>query len=129
MDQIQNLIKKYIDSKKKQTSIYMEMEKARENSALSKDLLHEKYHELKDRVSESCLELVGLISKLSNSEKIDLVTSEQKTYDNPTDPWNLDDLYAREALFKYIVDPSNEVIFAHEKHRERMIAEFKKYDG
>lgn len=127
VDNVESLINFYIKGNEKITSLQLGLEKARGNSTLSRDDLHKGGHEIRRSAMELTLELVRAIEQLSEAEKIQLMASPEKFYEDIIDPSNLDDVYAREGLFKFILNPSQGVIGAHEKHRDRMISEFKKY--
>ncbi len=72
------------------------------------------------------MELTRAIEALPDLERRHLLTSPEEVYQNILDPWNLDDAYARDAVFEYILHPSAELIALHDAHRARMTAKFKK---
>ncbi len=93
---------------------------------LSKDLLCDAHHQIRETVRKQTMELVRAIEALPDLERRHLLTSPEDIYQNILDPWSLDDVYAREAIFEYILHPSAELIALHDAHRARMIAEFEK---
>ncbi|MFN3987623.1 MAG: hypothetical protein ACK4KV_19200, partial [Rhodocyclaceae bacterium] len=66
------------------------------------------------------------LERLTEAERLQLVTSAEEVYQHIHDPWNLDDVYARDAIFDYILRPSAELIRRHEAHQARMVSEFEK---
>lgn len=80
-----------------------------------------------DKVEECFLDLCGYLinevisivkdlNELSNDERIGLLTSKKEVYNEPLDLWHLDDLKARENIFKFFIKPTIDEINAHELH-------------
>jgi hypothetical protein len=123
-DKVRQLIQKYIAYNRQLTDMYVSLEGDRSKGNLSKESLHKTHHAIRDLMTSETLEIVRTLQQFSGDEKLRLMTSPEKVYSDVMDPWNLDDVYAREALFKFIIDPSDEIIQAHEAHRKRMLQEF-----
>ncbi len=74
------------------------------------------------------IELVKEIDELSANERKELLTSRDDVYNDPTEPWNLDDLTLRSEIFKYFVRPSLDEVEAHELHDNRFKQALDKID-
>lgn len=124
-DRVRLLIQSYIVNNRVMTDAYMSLEESRSKGTLTKSELHRAYHFLRDTVTNGTIDIARKLGQFSEEEKIKLMASSEEVYGDILDPWNLDDVYARDALFKYVGDPSDEVVKAHELHHRRMQEEFK----
>jgi hypothetical protein len=66
------------------------------------------------------ISIVKDISELSTDERLELLTSKQEVYNEPLDLWHLDDMKARELIYKFFLNPSMEEIKANESHIKAM---------
>jgi len=123
-DKVRLVIQKYIRFNSQLTDACVALEKYRAEGTLSREQLHKFYHELRDAVTEVTLQLINTLGDFSEDEKIQLMHSDPSVYAEITDPWNLDDVYARDGLFKYIIAPTTEIIKAHDEHVRRMLKAF-----
>lgn len=69
---------------------------------------------------DNTIDIVKNIEKLSAEERKEILSSKEDTYKNHENPYSLDDLQARRAIFKYFLNPSAEEKNAHRFHIKRM---------
>jgi hypothetical protein len=101
------------------THLGVTMEKMRKDGDISKEQLHEMFWKVREAACKGSVDLARKLETLPEQDRIDLMTSAESVYQNPGDLWNLDDLDGRDALFSFILDPSDAVVNAHCAHRER----------
>lgn len=126
MTSVRSILMTYKRFNDELTSAYVHLEHRRALGSLSKDELHRTHHMVRDMVRRQTLELVERLERLTEAERLQLVTSAEEVYQHIHDPWNLDDVYARDAIFDYLLRPSAELIRRHEAHQARMVSEFEK---
>jgi len=78
------------------------------------------YFELSGKVFSDTKWIIREIEKLSADERKNLLTSSEEAYNDPMDPWNIDDLCTRDHVFHFFLNPSQDEIDCHNKHLERM---------
>jgi hypothetical protein len=108
------------------TDALVSLEEKREKGALSDDQLRNAFHSVNEMVKNQTLKLVRMVKLLTEVEIQHLLRSSEDVYQNILDPWNLDDVYARDKIFDYILHPSPDLITLHKSHHERMNAEFER---
>jgi uncharacterized protein YaaR (DUF327 family) len=128
-DKVRQIISKYIHFNEQITNRYMSLENERSNNILTKDTLHKACHEIRKKVSSTTINILNELNRFSEEDKIRLMTPDNNIYQNIVNPWNLDEIYARETLFAYIIDPSDSVKNAHNELRNRMISAFDSSDN
>ncbi len=76
-----------------------------------------------EHYTNSTIHLISLISKLSEKELIELVSATDEEYEkweNDTEYDLLDDFSLKIEAFKYIINPSVNILKAHQMHKEMM---------
>lgn len=121
---IRQILMTYMSFNDEVTSAYVSLEKKLALGKLTKDELHKYHYAIYEMVSRQTIQLIGKLEMLTEVEKQKIVTSPEEVYRQIQDPYNLDDVYARDEIFKFILHPSTEIIKRHETHRARMISEF-----
>ena len=116
---LRQLLVDYKEFNYKLTSSVMKLEKLRCAGTLSAVDLHEFHWGNRDFVIKNSIIFARKLQNLSEQDRIDLMTSPESVYMDPIDPWNLGDRDARSEIFEFIVNPSPEVIGAHEIHDTR----------
>jgi hypothetical protein len=101
------------------TSSLVTLERLRSAGNLSHSDLHEFHHKNRAFIIENSINFSLRLQSLSEQDRIDLMTSPEDVYTNPIDPWSLADRDGRSELFKFIINPSPEVIRAHHLHDTR----------
>ncbi|MDM5175874.1 hypothetical protein PO883_01510 [Massilia sp. DJPM01] len=101
------------------TSILVKLQKLRANGHLSESNLRELYWKNRNFSVKNIATLTHRLAAISEQDRIDLMTSPDDVYRNLTNPWNLDDYDNRDSLFEFIVNPSDQVLAAHEIHEAR----------
>lgn len=103
------------------TRVLVKLQDLRLAENLSEFDLRQSYWKSMDFVILNTINLSQRLYLLSEDDRIDLMIASDEAYKNQTNPWNLDDLEARSELFKFIANPSDEVVKAHELHEIRRI--------
>jgi hypothetical protein len=119
------LVRRYIDYNNRMSDLYMDLESCRKDNVLSQQALQEKFQTLKQEITTTDIALCKAVNRCGQDEQLQLVTSPEECYSDVGNPWYLDDLYARDALYQYILEPSVRVTEAHEQHHNRMTAQLK----
>ncbi|MCE3607826.1 hypothetical protein LXA47_30125 [Massilia sp. P8910] len=104
------------------TSILVKLQKLRANGHLSESNLHDLYWQSRNFSVKNIATLTHRLAAMSDQDRIDLMTSPDEVYRNLADPCHLDDYDGRAALFEFIVNPSDEVLEAHEAHKARAMS-------
>ncbi len=91
-------------------------------SPLSDNDISDSFHELRVIVERMTVELATRLTALPNEKLVQVVASPSAVFENRTDPWSLDDIRAREALFHFVINPSIAVASAHERHLQQIAA-------
>lgn len=86
---------------------------------LSEDELHEGFWRAREEACKGGASLALKIASLVESDRINLMTSPEEFYGDADNPWYMDDLDARSALFDFIINPSPEVMAAHQAHVQK----------
>lgn len=123
-DQVRLIVQKYIAANSRLTDTYVALENNRSHGSLSKEDLHKTFHDLRDTIRDVTLQIVAMVERLSEEDKCRLMVSDESVYTDILDPWSLDDVYARDALFKYIIEPTPKITEAHQNHHRRMLQKF-----
>ena len=103
-------------------SILVKLQKLRETDRLSSSILHDLYWKSRKFSVKSIALLTHRLAAMSEQDRIELMTSPYEVYRNLADPYHLDDYDGRAALFEFIVNPSDEVLEAHEAHKARAMS-------
>ncbi|NHZ98589.1 hypothetical protein [Massilia sp. CCM 8734] len=103
----------------KLTAFLVQLEKLRRSGSLSESDLHRSYWGSRDLLIDYTKVFSRKLNEISEVDRIALMTSYDDAYKNRTDPWNLEDLQRRSDLFRFIENPSQEVVRAHEIHDAR----------
>lgn len=82
--------------------------------------IKDKYFELCDFLIDESVFIVGEINSLSEEDRCELILSRDHVFDDPTNPWNLDDLSGRMEIFKFFLNPSEKEKDLHEQHKKRV---------
>ncbi|HEY8023147.1 MAG TPA: hypothetical protein VIF60_01185 [Burkholderiaceae bacterium] len=115
------LLKDYRQLDVELTEILFKLQKSREAGTLSKEELHRGHWNARTLAIAGGIKFSHRLAMPSEQDRIDLMTSPEPVYqDAVINPWYLDDLNSRDSLFEFIIDPSAEVILAHEGHQARM---------
>lgn len=101
----------------------------------------ERFRELRERTTHTTIELVRALNRLDENEQLQLVDPDDSYYDHLERPQQqldrhaadtalirrhkLDDMCARDALYRYILEPSPVVTAAHRRHQQRLLATLK----
>ncbi|MCX7068970.1 MAG: hypothetical protein NTW85_14920 [Methylococcales bacterium] len=72
----------------------------------SSNYFTEKYVHFWYELIKQSIAIARSIELLTPQERIEMLTSPDYVYDDPSDPWNLDDLDARLGVFKFFLNPS-----------------------
>lgn len=64
-------------------------------------------------VTTESVELTKAIEVLTTRQRVDMLISPKAVFDDPSDPWSLDDIDARVGIFKFFIRPSQDEIHAH----------------
>ena len=83
------------------------------------EFLEKNYADFLSHNIEETKDLIKKIIDLTANERKLLLISNEEVYQDSIDPWNLDELCSREAIFHYFIDPSSEEIKLHKMHREK----------
>lgn len=116
---LRQLLVDYEEFKYKLTLALDELEKLRSAETLSASDLQQFYNKNIDFVIENTVAFAQRLQNLSEQDRIDLMTSPEHVYQNLMTPWNFDDRVSRSEIFKFIINPSSEVIRANEIHDNR----------
>jgi len=81
---------------------------------------------LEEKTKEFTFELVRRIAQLSDEDKEGLLVCSEDVYNNIFKPSNLDEVYARKALFDYILKPTEKMIQLYKGHQGRVLKEFER---
>lgn len=98
------------------TSSLVKLERLRSAGKLTPADLHEFHHKNCAFVTEHSIKFSQTLQSFSEQDRIDLMTSPEDVYREPMDAWKLADLKNRSDIFRFIVNPSPEVISAHHRH-------------
>lgn len=66
------------------------------------------------------LSLTNRIECLSLKERINILISPDKVFEDPSDPWSIDDLKSRIEIFKFFLNPSSEEVNVHENQVSKL---------
>lgn len=99
-------------------AFHVELEKSISNG-VSEEFIKESYGSFLNLIIEKTKQLVIGIEELDSNDRKSLLISDEYVYENPTDPWNLDDLTLRYRIFKFFNNPSIEEIQLHHAHIEK----------
>ncbi|GAB3254623.1 hypothetical protein GCM10027296_22960 [Chitinimonas naiadis] len=102
------------------TFILANLQKSLAAGVLSEQDLHAAYWAAREYATKGSVMIGHRLAVLPENDQIDLMTSSEAVYLDPTNPWNLDDLDGRSALFEFFAAPSKAVVVAHETHLRRL---------
>jgi uncharacterized small protein (DUF1192 family) len=120
-----SLVRRQIDSNNRINEIYMDLESRRKDGVLAQEELLQRLQALKKEIAHTTLELVKAVNDCTAAELLQMVASPEECFSDMSNPWYLEDIYARDALYDYILKPGAAVRRAHEKHHNRMANELK----
>lgn len=123
-DQARVLISSYGRFKKSLLVKLSDLCKMLDKNEMSDDILTRYHHEIIDLVEMETIEFFKKVRDLGEKEKLQLVKASNKVYSSSEN--HLDDIYSINEIFKYIEDPSDELVAAHEFHLKKMFASSKK---
>jgi hypothetical protein len=86
----------------------------------SSDNFTEKYVQFWYELIKQSIAIARSIELLTPQERIEMLTSPDYVYDDPSDPWNLDDLDARGGVFKFFLNPSEMETSTHEAQTKKI---------
>ena len=101
------------------TTILVALQKEQKAQTLTVEHLHDEFWKARDIATKGGAEFTQRLVQLSEQDRISLMTSPECVYQDPTNPWSLDDMGSRSALFDFIIEPSKDVIGAHQAHEHR----------
>lgn len=113
---LRQLLVDYREFNNKLTQILVSLEKLRARGDLSDTELHRSFWSAREQAIEGGVVFSHRLATLSEKDLIDLMTSDERVYQDQTNPWHLEDMDGRAALFKYITNPSEKVVAAHKAH-------------
>jgi hypothetical protein len=125
LGKVDEVVQHYIDYNRRLSDIYLDLESFRKDGSLTTERLQKDLREVRERAEQMATDCVRAIDGWSDAELVALVTSPETAYEEMENPWQLDDIYARDALYRFIAQPAEPVVKAHEKHHNRMLAELK----
>lgn len=117
--QLRNLLRAYRNYNDALTAILVRSQRALASGTLDSTLMHSEFWEAREVAVDGSMELARQLAALPEQDRIDLMTSPDAAYLDPMAPFNLDDLDARRALFRFVLNPSAAVIDAHQRHLAR----------
>lgn len=103
------------------TMILVTLQEKLSKNELFEATLHDEFWKARHLATESCIEFVRRVESLSEEDQVDLMTASDDAYEHPENPWYLDELDSRSALFGYFLNASSAVIDAHKAHQLRYI--------
>jgi hypothetical protein len=117
--ELRKLLTDYRKHNNELTSIAMRLKKLWESQGLTDEEMHSGHWTVREKAATGAIELTWRLAALTEQDRIDLMTASDQTYQNLANPWNLDDLDGRRALFGYMHNPSEAVVRAHQAHLAR----------
>lgn len=114
--ELRKLIADYRQFNDELTGILVALKKRLEANTLTAECLHDEYWKARDFSIEGSVMFARRLAQLSEQDRISLMTSADYIYQDQINPWSIDDMDSRSALFEFIVEPSEDVIKAHEVH-------------
>jgi hypothetical protein len=117
--ELRNLLRAYRNYNDGLTAILARLQRALAAGTLDATSMHSEFWKAREAAIDGSMELASQLGAVSERDRIDLMTSADAAYLDPADPYNLDDLDARRALFRFVLDPSAAVIEAHHRHLAR----------
>ncbi len=118
------ILVRYLNFRNAATKIRFEVEQAISSGGAELEMVRTQLHDLQNLTRDATCELVRDLAKVPESEQLALLESEENTYDNAEDPWSLDDLTARQEIYKYLLEPSSVLEEAHRRHAARIESVF-----
>lgn len=82
--------------------------------------IKDKYFELCNFLIGESIFIVSEINSLSEEDRCELILSRDHIFNDPTNPWNLDDLSGRMEVFKFFLNPSEKEKNLHAQHKKRL---------
>lgn len=98
------------------TNVSVDLRSQKESNSLSLDKLLSTFNLGIQEAVRGAMDLTWRLAEISEQDRIDLMTSAEEAYRDPSNDWNFDDLDGRAALFEYIHRPSTAVREAHATH-------------
>jgi hypothetical protein len=114
--QMRNLLQAYRSYNDGLTSILANLQRELAAEKLDSKTMHREFWKAREAAIDGSIELARQLAALPEQDRIDLMTSSDAAYLDPSAPSNLDDLDARRALFRFVLNPSAAVIEAHHRH-------------
>jgi hypothetical protein len=76
-------------------------------------------------VATESVELTKAIEVLTTRQRVDMLISPGAVFDDPSDPWSLDDIDARVGIFKFFIRPSQDEVQAHQTQLAKLDSRYK----
>lgn len=115
---VQDVVRGYLQYRNDANELRLAINDAANQARL--DEVHELLHKLNKLIETRVIALVGQIASLTIEQMVRLVESDAGAFNDPTDPWNLDDITARQRLYAFLINPPNAVVEAHSRHEKRL---------
>lgn len=90
----------------------------------SRSDMKNEFFSLYNEAVDDIIKLIRAINELPDFNRHSLLLSRSETFDDPFNPWNLDDITGREEIFKFFINPSEEERKIHLKQLEQMERSF-----
>ena len=121
---VRRILIDYQEHKDNEIRARMEIEKELTSNKLTEEGLRKALFSICDLVQMQTTDLIRKIELLSEEEKQELIVSSEESYISTLSSENIDDLYLRYEIYKYILNPSELLTELHNKHYSKMISSF-----
>lgn len=118
--EVRSLLSDYRKLNDELTSMLSELKKGLDSGRLQASSLERAFRTVQERSTLAALDFARRLAKLPESDLVGLMTAGEDVYMNGANPYNIDDLYARAALFEFIINPGPNVLAAHSAHMSRL---------
>lgn len=116
---VRPILVRYLSLRRKNTGFWLRLDDVFDGKKDSKDF-SERYTGFWNKIISESIALARSIEMLDKQERIGMLVSPDSVFDDPSDPWSLDDLDARIDIFKFFLNPSEAEINAHKTQLEKL---------